>query len=94
MSDVEQFFILLNALLGCATYELSNCTPHRWENFGEMKQHLLFVAGPFCLFDRRVKPLIPSSLALFGTLTNKERRDSTPLIESVLHDGGLENLIF
>jgi len=45
------------------------------------------------LFDTWVEPFVPSSLALLGRLADEQRRDARPLILTVLHHGGLKNLI-
>ena len=38
--------------------------------------------------------LVKSCLALLGSFSMQQRSNTTPLIQAVLHDGGLENLIF
>lgn len=46
------------------------------------------------LSDRRVGPLVPTSLALLGGFTHRERRDARPLVLPVLHNRRPEDFIF
>jgi hypothetical protein len=59
-----------------------------------VKKLLFFFSCPFSFLDGRIEPLKPSGFALLGRFANQQRRNTSPLVLTILHDSGLEDFIF
>lgn len=58
-----------------------------------MQKLLILLLAPLNLSNLRVQPFCPSRFALLGCFARKKRGNTSPLIQSVLADGRLQNLI-
>merc|ERR1719192_3029838 len=72
LSLVQQGLVSLQALSGGPADDWSDGPPLCGHQLGQVEQLLVLLLRPLCLLERRIKPLKPTSLALFGTLPVKQ----------------------
>ena len=79
----QQLLVSVEALGWGAAHDWGDGAPLAGHELGQVEQLLVLLAGPLCLFDGRVEPLIPPRLALLGRLADQQGGDAGPLVQPI-----------
>ena len=90
---VQQLLVAFQALCGRATHNRGDRAPLCRHELSHVQELLIFFARPLDFLDRRIQPFVPPRFALLGRLAHEQRRDTRPLIHTILGHGSLEDLI-